>query len=347
MLSFTFHTLKGDMVYGFATRVWKNHKKSLKLLADYGDWIKKFDYPVKNAVIRTLDGRVFEVKIFKLAGDYFLYNGWLDVVTSLKLPDDLWIVFQYEEALSSFRLFYFYQDISLAPSKYFYYKPKNDFKDRDDCTYVNRLFVHHSMLNTYPTDPVLVRSAGNPKWVVRMEILDHETYITTGWSRIKKDMSITDDHLFVFEMVDSKTFDLSVFSCKPALLTLPLELSVTKKEPIDDLIEVSDDELPNPVVAPTIEQSDDEEVPVNFVVDNHFRLKKKWAKTHGLDRKMDLIIKDSAGQTWDVAIGTEYSQGCPRYNVTGMREFVRDKQLVYGSQFQKIYVKRQGMLLYN
>ncbi|MFS7913963.1 putative DNA-binding pseudobarrel domain superfamily [Helianthus anomalus] len=60
--------------------------------------------------------------------------------------------------------------------------------------------------------------------------------------------------------------------------------------------------------------------------------------TYGLDRKMDLTIKDSAGQTWDVAIGTEFSQGCPRYNVTGMREFVRDKQLVYGSQFQLIYV---------
>ncbi|MFS7961196.1 putative DNA-binding pseudobarrel domain superfamily [Helianthus anomalus] len=177
MLSFTFHTLKGDMVYGFAACVWKNDKKLLKLPADYGDWIKKFDY---NVVIWTLNGRVFEVKNFKLAGDYFLYNGWLDVVTSLKLPDDSWIVFQYEKALSSFRLFYFYQDISLAPFKYFYYKPNNDFKDRDDYMYVNRLFVHHSMLNTCPTDHVLVRSAGNLKWVVRMEILDHDIYITSG-----------------------------------------------------------------------------------------------------------------------------------------------------------------------
>ncbi|KAJ0911297.1 putative transcription factor B3-Domain family [Helianthus annuus] len=298
MLSFTVHTLKGDMVYGFAALVWKNDKKSLKLPAGYGDWIKTFAYPEKNAVIRTLDGRVFEVKVMNIAGDYFLYNGWLDVVTSLKLPD-------------------------------------------------NSLFVPHSMLNTCPSDPVVVRSARNRKWVVRMDMLDHELYITTGWSRIKKEMSITNDHLLVFEMVDFKTFDLSVFSCKPALLTFPPELSVTKKEPTDDLIEVSDDELPNPVVAPAIEQSDDDEVPVTFVVDNHFRLKKKWAQTHSLDRKMDLTIKDSAGQTWDVAIGVEFSQGCPRYNVTGMREFVRDKQLVYGSQFQMIYVKRQGMLLYN
>ncbi|KAJ0694582.1 putative transcription factor B3-Domain family [Helianthus annuus] len=317
MLSFTVHMLKGDMVYGFAARVWKNDKKLLKLLAGYGDWIKTFAYPEKNAVIRTLDGRVFEVKVMNLAGDYFLYNGWMDVVTSLKLPDNSWVVFQYEEALSSFRLFYFYQDISLAPSKYFYYKPGNDVKDRDDSM----------MLNTCPSDPVVVRSAGNRQWVVRMDVLHHELYITTSWSRIKKEMSITDDHLLVFEMVDFKTFDLSVFSCKSALLTFPPELCVTEKEPTDDLIEVSDDEF--------------------LIWLLHLRMKKKWAQTHGLDRKMDMTIKDSAGQTWDVAIGVEFSQWCPRYNVTGIREFVRDKQLVYGSQFQMIYVKRQGMLLYN
>ncbi|KAF5776995.1 putative DNA-binding pseudobarrel domain superfamily [Helianthus annuus] len=133
MLSFTVHTLKGDMVYGFVARIWKNDKKSLKLPAGYRDWIKTFAYPEKNAVIRTLDGWVFEVKVMNLAGDYFFHNGWLDVVTSLKLTDNSWVVFLYEEALSSFRLFYFYQDISLAPSNYFYYKPGNDVKDRDDC----------------------------------------------------------------------------------------------------------------------------------------------------------------------------------------------------------------------
>ncbi|KAM0004860.1 putative DNA-binding pseudobarrel domain superfamily [Helianthus debilis subsp. tardiflorus] len=105
------------MVYGFAARVWKNDKKSLKLPADYGEWIKKFAYPEKNAVIRTLNGKIFEVKVFNFADDYFLYNGWLDVVMSLKLPDNLWVVFRYEEALTSFHLFHFYQDISLAPSK--------------------------------------------------------------------------------------------------------------------------------------------------------------------------------------------------------------------------------------
>ncbi|MFS7969355.1 putative transcription factor B3-Domain family [Helianthus anomalus] len=159
-------------------------------------------------------------------------------------------------------------------------------------------------------------------------------------------MSIMDDHLLVFYMLDFNMFDLSVFSCKPALLTFPPELYVIKKEPTDELIEVSDDEVPNPIAEPVIEQSDDDEVPVTFVVDNHFRLMKKWAQTHGLDRKMDLTIKDGAGRTWDVAVGVEFSQGCPHYNVTGMREFVRDKQLVYGSHFQMIYVKSQGMLLY-
>ncbi|KAM0039541.1 putative DNA-binding pseudobarrel domain superfamily [Helianthus debilis subsp. tardiflorus] len=132
MLSFIVHKFRGEMVYGFVASVWKNDKKSLKLPAGYGDWIKTFAYLEKNAVTWALDGRIFEVKIMNLAGDYFLYNGWLDVVTSLKLPDNLWVVFQYEEALSSFRLFYSYKDISLAPSDYFYYKPGN-VKDRDNC----------------------------------------------------------------------------------------------------------------------------------------------------------------------------------------------------------------------
>ncbi|MFS7969040.1 hypothetical protein Hanom_Chr09g00804471 [Helianthus anomalus] len=83
-------------------------------------------------------------------------------------------------------------------------------------------------------------------------------------------MSIADDHLLVFEMVDFNTFDLSVFSCKPAILTFPPELCLIKKEPTDDLIEVSDDDVPNPIAEPVIEQSDDDEVPVTFVVDNHF-----------------------------------------------------------------------------
>ncbi|KAF5811343.1 hypothetical protein HanXRQr2_Chr04g0180331 [Helianthus annuus] len=71
-------------------------------------------------------------------------------------------------------------------------------------------------------------------------------------------------------MLDKHTFDLSVFSCKPALLTYPPELCVIKKEPSDELIEVSDDEVPTAVASPGVEQSVDDEVPVTFVVDNHY-----------------------------------------------------------------------------
>ncbi|MFS8006453.1 putative DNA-binding pseudobarrel domain superfamily [Helianthus anomalus] len=317
------------MVYGFAARVHNNDRKSLKLPALYHDWIKTFNYPDKNVVIRTVDGRIFKVKIIKIAGGYFLYNGWVDMVTALKLPSNAWLVFQFEEALSSFRLIYFYQDISLAPSEYFYYQPGGS-KDRDNCMYVSRMFVHHKMFNTYLIYPVVVRSSGNRKWFVRMEVFDDDLYITTGWSRIKTEMSITDHHLV-----------------KPALLTLPPELHAIKKEPTYEVIEVSNDDLPNPIPVVGVEENSDDEVPVVFRVDNHYRLKKKWAQLHGLDRKMDLIIKDSAGLTWDVSIGVEHSQGCPRYNVTGMNHFVRDKQLARDSEFHMVYVKSKGMLIYH
>ncbi|MFS7928928.1 hypothetical protein Hanom_Chr04g00326541 [Helianthus anomalus] len=46
--------------------------KTYKLPAGFRDWIKKFAYPEKDAVIRTLDGRIFKVKVMNLAGDYFL-----------------------------------------------------------------------------------------------------------------------------------------------------------------------------------------------------------------------------------------------------------------------------------
>ncbi|KAM0061033.1 hypothetical protein Hdeb2414_s0004g00131141 [Helianthus debilis subsp. tardiflorus] len=70
----------------------------------------------------------------------------------------------------------------------------------------------------------------------------------------------------------------------------------------------------NAVAAPVFEQSVDDEVPVTFVFDNVYSLKNKWAQTHGLDRKMDLTIKDIAGQTWNVAVGKEFSQCCLRFS---------------------------------
>ncbi|XP_035837216.1 uncharacterized protein LOC118485079 [Helianthus annuus] len=53
------YTLKGIIVYGFARQVWHNEKKSMKLPGEYGQWIKTFNYPEKNVVIQTLDGRIF------------------------------------------------------------------------------------------------------------------------------------------------------------------------------------------------------------------------------------------------------------------------------------------------
>ncbi|MFS8009102.1 putative transcription factor B3-Domain family [Helianthus anomalus] len=285
------------MVYGFAGQVWNNEKKSMKLPGKYGEWIKTINYSEKNAVIRTLDGRIFKVNV----------------------------VFQYEEALSYFRVFYFYQDISLVLSDYFYYKSRT-VKDRDICMHVNKCFVHHKMMNVVPSYPVVIWSSRNRKWFVRMDVIDNELYITTGWNQIKKEMSITDDHLVVFEILDLNTFEISVISCKPALLCYPPELCVIKQEPTYDLIEVSDDEGANPIAEVDVEHNQDDVVPVTFRVDNRY--------DHGLDRKVGLTIKDNFGGLWEVEIGVEYSQGCSRYNVTGMNKFVRDKQMVYGDVFQ-------------
>ncbi|MFS7947885.1 putative DNA-binding pseudobarrel domain superfamily [Helianthus anomalus] len=111
------------MVYGFAVQVWDCEKKSMvKTTKAYEVWINTFNYLAKNAVIRTLDGRLFNVKVFKIGCDFFFYNGWQDMITALKIPSKSWLVFQHEEALACFRIFYFYQDISLAPFDYFYYK---------------------------------------------------------------------------------------------------------------------------------------------------------------------------------------------------------------------------------
>ncbi|MFS7947884.1 hypothetical protein Hanom_Chr06g00553401 [Helianthus anomalus] len=172
-----------------------------------------------------------------------------------------------------------------------------------------------------------------------MDDIENELYITTGWNRIKQEVFITDNHLVVFEMLDMKTFEMSVFSCDPALLCYPPELSVVKEEPNYDPIEVSDDESANPIADHIVEHNEDEGVPITFRVYNHY--------DHGLDRKMGLPIEDAFGGVWEVQIGVEYSEGNPRYNVTGMKKFVRDKQMAYGQEFRLLYVKSKGMLLFN
>ncbi|KAJ0713821.1 hypothetical protein HanPI659440_Chr13g0482721 [Helianthus annuus] len=130
-----------------------------------------------------------------------------------------------------------------------------------------------------------------------MDDIENELYVTTGWNRIKQEMSITDNHLVVFEMLDMKTFEMSVFSCHLALLCYPPELSVVKEEPNYDPIEVFDDESANPIADHIVEHNEDEG-----------RLRKKWAQVPGLDRKMGLTIEDAFGGVWEVQIGVEYSE---------------------------------------
>ncbi|KAM0051157.1 hypothetical protein Hdeb2414_s0007g00232471 [Helianthus debilis subsp. tardiflorus] len=77
-----------------------------------------------------------------------------------------------------------------------------------------------------------------------MEEKEYEFYITTDWNRIKKEMSITNDHLVVFEMVDLQTFNMTVFKCAPFFLVYPPELCVAmKEEPNHEVIKLSDDEV--------------------------------------------------------------------------------------------------------
>ncbi|MFS7994304.1 putative transcription factor B3-Domain family [Helianthus anomalus] len=184
--------------------------------------------------------------------------------------------------------------------------------------HVNRFFVHHKMMNTVPAYAVVIRSSTNCKWFVQMEEIDFELYVSTDWNRIKQEMSITDNHLVVLEMVDIQNFEISVFSCDPALLSFPVNC-----------------------------HNEAEGVPVTFRVDNHYRLPKKWAKEHGLDRKVALKIVDTVGRVWDIEVAVEFSQGCSRYYVQGMKHFVRDKNMAAGDVFQLVFVKSKCMFRFN
>ncbi|KAJ0428606.1 putative transcription factor B3-Domain family [Helianthus annuus] len=293
-------------MYGFACYMDDNRRKCLVLPKKYKQWIKEFNYPVSFVKVQTTNGQVFEVKVYELGSVFYFYNGWYTVVENLKLQSGSWLVFQYEEALESFRMFYFYDNIEFAPSNYFYYRPNGAF-DKPDAMHINRLFVHHKMDNTIPNYPVLIRGPGKHKQFVRIDVIDNQLYITTGWDRIKRPLSISADHLLVFEMIDLHTFDMSIFNCsKNADLVLPPEFYVAiKEEVVEEVINISDGEdvddatkgnetdmLP---VTPN-----DETIPVVFRVDNHFRIRKPLAKKLGLDRKKSLKIVDAAGNVWDV-----------------------------------------------
>ncbi|MFS7939472.1 putative DNA-binding pseudobarrel domain superfamily [Helianthus anomalus] len=84
------------MIYGFLCYLGDTKRKSL------------FKYLIGNTNIRTTSGNVFKVKIYPLSNSrYYLYNGWYQLVNSLKIPSDSWLIFHYEEALESFRILYF------------------------------------------------------------------------------------------------------------------------------------------------------------------------------------------------------------------------------------------------
>ncbi|XP_035839587.1 uncharacterized protein LOC118487142 [Helianthus annuus] len=182
--------------------------------------------------------------------------------------------------------------------------------------HINRLFVHHKMDNTIPNYPIVIRGPRKHKVFVRMDVIDNQLYITTGWDRIKKKLSITDEHMLVFEMIDLHTFDMSVFNySKNADLVLPPELyAAVKEEVVEEVISISDAEDADGVTKGTEANmlavtTNDETIPVVFRVDNHFRIKKDLAKKIGLDRNRSLKIVDGDGNVWDVRVGIESPDG--------------------------------------
>ncbi|KAJ0648144.1 putative transcription factor B3-Domain family [Helianthus annuus] len=143
--------------------------------------------------------------------------------------------------------------------------------------HIKRLFVHHKMDNTIPNYPVLIRGPGKHKMFVRMDMIDNQLYITTGWDRIKRKLSINAEHLLVFEMIDLQTFDMSIFNCsKNADLVLPLELyAAIKEEVVEEVINISDGEDVDDATKGNETDMlpitpNDETIPVVFRVDNHF-----------------------------------------------------------------------------
>ncbi|KAM0027859.1 hypothetical protein Hdeb2414_s0019g00545171 [Helianthus debilis subsp. tardiflorus] len=110
-----------------------------------------------------------------------------------------------------------------------------------------------------------------------MDVIDNHLYITTGWDWIKKKLSLSDEHLLVFEMIELHTFDMSVFNCsKDADLVLPPELyAAIKEEVVEEVISISDGEDVDDVTKDNEAEmlpvtTNNETILVVFRVDNHF-----------------------------------------------------------------------------
>lgn len=107
---------------------------------DYSSWIKKFNYPVGNTEIRTLDSQVFVIKIMELNGTYYLYNGWRTMIQTLNYPSKCKFVFQHVANQKCFRMISFYQDAVCAPGPFFYCRlddPFSEYKHRLVCLIIN------------------------------------------------------------------------------------------------------------------------------------------------------------------------------------------------------------------
>ena len=132
------------------------------------------------------------------------------------------------------------------------------------------------MLNTIPSYPVLIKGSGNQNWSVRMEDINNELYITTGWKEIKNELSLTADHLIVFEMIDLQTFHITVFNCATCDLVLPPEVcAVVKEKVIEEIVLSSDTEAVQDIVnvnegGMVVVNEDNQSVPISFRVDGHF-----------------------------------------------------------------------------
>ncbi|KAJ0825613.1 putative transcription factor B3-Domain family [Helianthus annuus] len=230
-------------------------------------------------------------------------------------------------------MFYFYDNIEFAPSNYFYYRPNGAF-DKPDAMHINRLFVHHKMDNTIPNYLVLIRGPGKHKQFVRIDVIDNQLYITTGWDRIKRPLSISADHLLVFEMIDLHTFDMSIFNCsKNADLVLPPEFyAAIKEEVVEEVINISDGE-------------DVDDATKDNETDMLPRIRKPLAKKLGLDRKRRLKIVDAAGNVWDVRVGIESPDN--RIYIKDMKQFVKDKRMVPREEFILKFVMGKGIFLFD
>ncbi|MFS8003333.1 putative DNA-binding pseudobarrel domain superfamily [Helianthus anomalus] len=188
------------------------------------------------------------------------------------------------------------------------------------------------MDNTIPNYPVVIRGPGKHKVSVRMDVIDNQLYITTGWDRIKKKLSLSDEHLLVFEMIDLHTFDMSILNCsKDVDLVLPPELYVAiKEEVVEELISISDGEDVDDVTKDNEAEmlpvtTNDETIPVVF--------------------RMSLKIIDADGNVWDVRVGIESPDG--RFYIKDMKQFVKDKKMVPREESTLKFVMGKGIFLFD